>query len=429
MKPHPLFSRDFTLMVIGQIISLFGNAILRFALSLHVLETTGSAAAFGGISALAMVPALIFGPLGGVLADRTPRQRIMWGLDFFTAALVLGYIMLFPGGGPLWAVGAVMVLLSAIQAVYQPAVQASVPLLAPAERLAAANGTVSQVQALANLLGPILGGALYTWAGLEPLLAVGGACFFGSAVMELFLRIPFARRAGGGSPFATTARDLAEAGRFLTRERPALAALAALAALLNLFLSALLVVGLPYLVNVVLALSPLHYSFAEAALSLGSILGGALAGPALGRRGLGTGRGLLLGATLPLLPLAAALALGLPAWAVYAVALGAVGVACACAVLFTVGAMTCLQRAVPPQLLGKTAAFLTALSTCAMPLGQGLYGLLFDMLACWAVFLLGGLLSLAAALAARPALKGLSALDGGPAGGYTGESLKTREES
>lgn len=113
----------------------------------------------------------------------------------------------------------------------------------------------------------------------------------------------------------------------------------------------------------------------------------------------------------------------------YAVALGAVGVACACAVLFTVGAMTCLQRAVPPQLLGKTAAFLTALSTCAMPLGQGLYGLLFDMLACWAVFLLGSLLSLAAALAARPALKGLSALDGGPAGGYTGESLKTREES
>ena len=303
MRSHSLFARDFTLMVVGQIVSLFGNSILRFALSLHVLETTGSAAAFGGISALAMVPALIFGPLGGVLADRAPRQRIMWGLDFFTAALVLGYIPLFPGGGPLWAVGAVMVLLSAIQAVYQPAVQASVPLLAPAERLAAANGTVSQVQALANLLGPILGGALYTWAGLEPLLAVGGACFFGSAVMELFLRIPFARRAGGGTPFATAARDLAEAGRFLTRERPALAALAALAALLNLFLSALLVVGLPYLVNVVLALSPLHYSFAEAALSLGSILGGALAGPALGRRGLGTGRGLLLGAALPLLPL------------------------------------------------------------------------------------------------------------------------------
>ena len=49
MRSDRLFSRDFTLMVAGQIISLFGNAILRFALSLYVLDTTGSAAAFGGI--------------------------------------------------------------------------------------------------------------------------------------------------------------------------------------------------------------------------------------------------------------------------------------------------------------------------------------------------------------------------------------------
>ena len=56
MKPASPFRRDFTLMVIGQIISLFGNAILRFSLSLHVLSLTGSAAVFGSILALAMVP-------------------------------------------------------------------------------------------------------------------------------------------------------------------------------------------------------------------------------------------------------------------------------------------------------------------------------------------------------------------------------------
>ena len=80
----------FFLIVLGQIISLFGNAILRFALSLYVLDTTGSAAVFGGILAVSMVPTILCSPLGGVLADRVPRQRIMWGLDFFTAALVLG---------------------------------------------------------------------------------------------------------------------------------------------------------------------------------------------------------------------------------------------------------------------------------------------------------------------------------------------------
>ena len=74
MRSDRLFSRDFTLMVAGQIISLFGNAILRFALSLYVLDTTGSAAAFGGILAVSMVPTILCSPLGASLADRVPRQ-------------------------------------------------------------------------------------------------------------------------------------------------------------------------------------------------------------------------------------------------------------------------------------------------------------------------------------------------------------------
>ena len=52
----------------------------------------------------------------------------------------------------------------------------------------------------------------------------------------------------------------------------------------------------------------------------------------------------------------------------------------ACAMLFTVSAQTYLQRATPPHLLGKVASFVAAISTCAMPLGQALYGLLFDAL-------------------------------------------------
>lgn len=285
MRSDRLFSRDFTLMVAGQIISLFGNAILRFALSLHVLDTTGSAAAFGGILAVSMVPTILCSPLGGVLADRVPRQRIMWGLDFFTAALVLGYGLFFASRGTVLAVGVLMVLLAAIQALYQPSVQASIPALASEEHLPAANGVVAQVQALANLLGPILGGMLYGWVGLLPMVAVGGACFFCSAVMELFLRIPFQRRTLAGPPLAALWRDLRDAGRFLTREQPGLLRVLALVALLNLFLSALLVVGLPYLVKISLGLSSLHYSFAEAALSLGSIVGGLALWAGAPRRG------------------------------------------------------------------------------------------------------------------------------------------------
>ena len=60
-----LFQRDFTIMILGQIISLFGNAILRFSLSLYVLEVTGSAAVFGTILAVSMIPTVLLSPFGG----------------------------------------------------------------------------------------------------------------------------------------------------------------------------------------------------------------------------------------------------------------------------------------------------------------------------------------------------------------------------
>ena len=365
MRSDRLFSRDFTLMVAGQIISLFGNAILRFALSLYVLDTTGSAAAFGGILAVSMVPTILCSPLGGVLADRVPRQRIMWGLDFFTAALVLGYGLFFASRGTVLAVGVLMVLLAAIQALYQPSVQASIPALASEEHLPAANGVVAQVQALANLLGPILGGMLYGWVGLLPMVAVGGACFFCSAVMELFLRIPFQRRTLAGPPLAALWRDLRDAGRFLTREQPGLLRVLTLVALLNLFLSALLVVGLPYLVKISLGLSSLHYSFAEAALSLGSIVGGLLSGLVLRGADIRRAWRFLLGTSLLLLPMALALALGIPSLAAYGVILVSVLLGMACAMLFTVSAQTYLQRSTPPHLLGKVASFVAAIASWA----------------------------------------------------------------
>ena len=85
------FSRDFTLVVIGQIISLFGNAVVRFALPLHLLNISQSPALYGLVSALAFLPLLIMSPLGGVIADRVNKRNIMVVLDFTTAGIC------FPG--------------------------------------------------------------------------------------------------------------------------------------------------------------------------------------------------------------------------------------------------------------------------------------------------------------------------------------------
>ena len=89
-----MWSRNFLMVVIGQIISLFGNAVLRFALPLYLLNETGSAALFGVVSACAFIPMIVLSPVGGIFADRVNKRNIMVVLDFSTAILVFGVIVL-----------------------------------------------------------------------------------------------------------------------------------------------------------------------------------------------------------------------------------------------------------------------------------------------------------------------------------------------
>ena len=76
-----LFTKNFILLVLGQVFSLFGNFILKLALSMYILELSGSAAIFAGIVSIATIPTILISPLGGILADRINRKYIMIALD------------------------------------------------------------------------------------------------------------------------------------------------------------------------------------------------------------------------------------------------------------------------------------------------------------------------------------------------------------
>ncbi|MEG0566753.1 MAG: MFS transporter, partial [Hungatella sp.] len=166
------FGKDFTLVVIGQIISLFGNAILRFALPLYLLRETNSPALFGLVTACSFLPIIVLSFLGGILADRVNKRNIMVILDFLTAGIIfalflsLGKIPLVP------LMMVVLMLFYGISGVYQPAVQASIPVLVANENILAASAMVNQVNSLAGLLGPIIGGMLFGAFGIMPILII-----------------------------------------------------------------------------------------------------------------------------------------------------------------------------------------------------------------------------------------------------------------
>ena len=213
----PIFRRDFTLVVIGQIISLFGNAIVRFALPLYLLRETNSPALFGVVGAVSFIPAVLCSPIGGVVADRVNKRDIMVALDFFTAGLILAFTLLL-GKIPLVPLLVVcLMLLYGIAGAYQPSVQASLPLLVETAQLTRANAVINMVSTLSGLLGPVIGGVLFGSFGIRPILWVSVGCFSLSAIMELFIRMPHQTQKTVGGILSTVRQDLGESWRFIRK--------------------------------------------------------------------------------------------------------------------------------------------------------------------------------------------------------------------
>ena len=120
----------------------------------------------------------------------------------------------------------------------------------------AANSVINTVSSFASLIGPVLGGLLYSAYGLKPVLWVCTVCFALSAVMELFIHIPFQKQAAQGSVLLTVKTDFAQSVRFIRKEKPAIGKVLLAVCGINLFLSAMIIVALPYLVTEVLDLEP-----------------------------------------------------------------------------------------------------------------------------------------------------------------------------
>ena len=386
-----LFTRDFSLVVIGQIISLFGNAILHFALPLYLLRETGSITLFGVVNACSFLPMILMGPIGGTAADRVHKGRIMVGLDFLTAGLTVCFTLLW-GKAPLvpLVIGTLM-LLYAIAGAYQPAVQASLPLLLPPGRLAQGNAVINMVATLANLLGPALGGVVFGLWGLSPILTIGGVCFFCSAV----------KRPRPAGVLATVGQDLGESWRYISRERPMFLSVTLVLSAFNLILSAVMVVGIPAIVAQVLGMSDARMGLTQAAMGFGGLLGGMLAGVLGPRLKPRHGSVCLLACAIMAGFMGLAVLPGVPAevgyWGVTLISM----LVMASAMLFTVVMLTLVQAQAPSQLLGKVIACIQAVANCASPLGQAGYGLLFDFLPSWAVLLGAAALSALVALRSR----------------------------
>jgi len=385
MSKAKLFHKDFTLMVIGQIISIFGNTILRFALPLYLLNETGSATLLGLVSAISFIPMIILSPVGGIIADRVNKRNVMVVLDFFTAALILVFTLLLGKLSLVPLMIITMMFLYGIQGSYQPAVQASLPALLNESELVSGNAVINIVNSLAGLIGPVFGGMLYGFYGLTPILIVSIFCFTCSAIMEIFIHIPFTAPAKSQGVMGIVKSDLKESVRFIRNEQPIIAKCILIVAAFNLFLSSMLMVGAPVIITELLgfedALGNQLYGYSEGALAAGGLIGGILAGVLGNKLNIRKGHWLLMGAAAGILPMGLALWLDISPMFSYLVITISGCVIMILSTIFSIVALAFIQKTTPEALIGKVISVVMAVCMCAQPLGQALYGVLFDKLA------------------------------------------------
>ena len=384
MSRQTIFRKDFSLVVIGQIISLFGNQILRFALPLYLLNQTGSSALFGTILALSFVPMILLYPIGGIVADRVNKRNIMVILDFMTAILIfLFYLMVGKMDiVPLMAI--TLTILCGIQGAYQPAVQASIPVLVETKQIMKGNSVVNLVTSLAGMVGPILGGILYSAIGLTPILYVSISCFFAASVMEIFIHIPFEKKKTPGNAVVIGFNDLKDSFRFMFKEKPVLWKMSLVFSSVNLFLTSLILIGLPVIITQHLGFDAdtanRFYGYGLGVIAAGAISGGILAGTLSKKLKLKTSPIILIGCALSILMGGIALQMFKGTMETYIVLVIGSGLLVALSTLFQIQVITYLQIVTPKDLIGKVISCVICICMCTNPIGQFIYGIIFEKL-------------------------------------------------
>lgn len=220
-----LWTRDFTIITLGSVVSMVGNSLSGFALSMVVLDYTGSTFLYSLFIVCFQLPMLVCPILAGPYLDRMSRKKVIYRLDFLSAGIYFSLFLLLRGGWfsyPLLLGGCVLV--GAINSVYSVAYESFYPNLITEGNFSKAYSISSMLWPLAAMSTPIAALVYDRMGSATPLFAVNALCFLIAACFERTIRYqethmdqaPPADGLGAAKRFG---RDLKEGLSYIAGER------------------------------------------------------------------------------------------------------------------------------------------------------------------------------------------------------------------
>ena len=349
---------DLRLLFAAMTVSVIGSWAYNVAIAVYVYDVTGSAGWVGAVAIGRFVPALVFSPYAGVLAERFERVRVMLVTDLACACYIAAMAVVMAAEGPAWLVIVLAALTSTTGCLYMPATAAMIPQIVDEEELAAANGLNAAIENLTVLAGPALAGVLLVWVSPAAVTSLNALTFLASALLVSRLRVrsrPTDVTSSGG-PF----RQMAVGVRAVATSSTA-------ALLVGFSVLASFVYGTDTVIFVVLSEEQLGtgasgYGYLLAALGVGGILAAGLINRLASSPRLGLV--ITIGMGLYCLPTALLIWVEDPR-----VAFAIVVVRGAATMVVDTLAVTALQRALPGELIARVFGVFMALVLGAISLG------------------------------------------------------------
>ncbi len=235
-KKHELFElKDFLILWSTQSISQLGSSITGFALTLWLYEATGSSLSTAVLAICSYAPYVLMSIFAGALTDRFDKKKTMLGCDVFAAICTMIVFVLFRTNSlmvwHLYVLNAISGLMNTVQ---QPASEVAMTLIMPEKYYQKTSGLRSLSSSLISILNPLIATSLYSFLGLNGVIAADIASFIiASIALLFFIKIPENK-----SDKRERVLVLAKEGLMFLRENPLIMALILFMSGVNLTASA-----------------------------------------------------------------------------------------------------------------------------------------------------------------------------------------------
>jgi MFS family permease len=181
----------FSIVWLGQLVSMTGSGMTRFALTIWVYQETGEATALAIVAIFSFAPAIFFSPIAGVIVDRVSRKRVMIASDLAAGLSTVALLVLFSTGHlEIWHLWATGFFASTFESFQFPAYSAAITTMVEKKHYTRANAMLGMVHSGSIVIAPILAGALLPFLGINGIMIIDIATFVFAIGALVFVLIP-----------------------------------------------------------------------------------------------------------------------------------------------------------------------------------------------------------------------------------------------